>query len=136
MAGQLSLFKGKRQRGVKAPAPLEFAIHCMIADTLRLQCKWLYWHTPNGELRSIQTAAKLKRMGVKPGVADFLLVEPGRGRMFGLELKRQGETPTDSQWDFGRTLIAAGGAWEWCDTYDGAIAILKRWGALPKGLTI
>jgi hypothetical protein len=132
----LNLFRGKRQRGTKAPPALEFVIHCMVADTLRLQCNWLWMHVPNGELRAVQTAAKLKRMGVRPGVADFLLVEPGRGRMYALELKRKNEKPTDSQRDFGQDLIAAGGWWDWCDTYEEAITILKRWGALPKGLTV
>ena len=34
-ARQLSLFKGKRQRGVAAPPPKEFATHCALADLLR-----------------------------------------------------------------------------------------------------
>ena len=34
-ARQLSLFEGKRQRGVAAPPPKEFATHCALADLLR-----------------------------------------------------------------------------------------------------
>ncbi len=33
----------------------------------------LFWHTPNGELRDSATAAKLKKMGVTPGVPDLFL---------------------------------------------------------------
>jgi hypothetical protein len=130
---QLDIFKSKRQRGVKAPPPLEFPIHCMVADSLRLQCDWIWFHCPSGELRTKQTAAKLQRMGVKPGVPDFLLVKPGSGRLYGLELKRLGKKPTDEQSAFGRDLIAAGGWWAWTDSYVGAIVLLKRWGALPEG---
>jgi hypothetical protein len=136
MTGQTDLFKSKRQRGTKPPPPLEFPVHCMIADTLnRWLCGgWIWFHCPSGELRQIQTAKKLKRMGVKKGVADFLLVEPVRGRLHALELKRLGEKPTDEQERFGSDLRAAGGVWAWTDSYVGAIVILKCWGALPEGI--
>jgi hypothetical protein len=34
--------------------------------------KTVWWHTPNGGKRSKVTAAKLKKMGVRPGVADLV----------------------------------------------------------------
>jgi hypothetical protein len=37
----------------------------------------LIFHVPSGELRDIRVAQKLKRMGVIPGVADFLMFLPG-----------------------------------------------------------
>ncbi len=47
----------------------------------------LIWHHPaNGELRAKRTAWRLKRMGVKPGVADFALTLPD-GRSAFLEVK-------------------------------------------------
>jgi hypothetical protein len=138
MSGQLSLFKGKRQRGTKAPPALEFALHAMVADSLDrwLVPGWLWWHTPSGGKRDIRTAAMLKRLGTKPGIPDILLVEPGRGRLYGLELKRKGETPTDSQKDFGIDLVAAGGWWDWTDDYKKAIALLQQWGALPTTIKV
>jgi hypothetical protein len=109
----------------------------MIADSLRLQCRWIWWHTPSGELRTKATAAKLQRMGVKKGVADFLLVKPhSAGRLYALELKRKGKKPSQEQLDFGEALEQAGGVWDWCDSYERAIAILKRWGALPDGFNV
>ena len=33
-------------------------------------------HYPSGEDRSISTGAKLKKMGVKPGIPDFLIFDP------------------------------------------------------------
>jgi hypothetical protein len=37
----------------------------------------LIFHVPSGETRDMATAMKLKRMGVVPGVADFLMFLPG-----------------------------------------------------------
>jgi hypothetical protein len=36
---------------------------------------WLYTHFPAGEYRPKRTGAKLKRMGLKRGVPDFLIFE-------------------------------------------------------------
>ena len=48
------------------------------------------FHVPNGEQRDARTGARLKRMGVKRGVSDILLLVP-RGEWHGLcvELKRR-----------------------------------------------
>ena len=46
-------------------------------------CLWLMYHVPNGEKRDKATAAKLKRMGVKPGVCDIVL-PAARGGYHGL----------------------------------------------------
>ena len=59
-ARQLSLFKGKRQRGVAAPPPKEFATHCALADLLRRWTMpgWVWTHFPSGEERSFQIDAQ------------------------------------------------------------------------------
>jgi len=145
MAGQMDLFKGKRQRGVKAPPPHEFLVHVSIADTLDrwLSPGWLWWHTPSGGERPKRTnpktgklyspeAARLKRMGAKDGISDFILIGPPWASVYGYELKRQGKRPTEEQLDWGARIIAAGGYWAWGDSYDDAIQTFKTWGALPK----
>jgi hypothetical protein len=98
---QLSLFKGKRQRGVHPPAPKEFSIHCMVADDLRRFCPldWRWTHFPAGEARTETTGARLKRMGTQPGWPDFILLSPA-GRFHGLELKRRGNALSDTQLAF------------------------------------
>lgn len=57
----------------------------------------LAWHTPNGGKRNAREAARLKAMGVKPGVPDVFIAIP-RGEHAGLfvELKagRNGATPS------------------------------------------
>ena len=41
-------------------------------------------HTPNGEKRDIITAARLKRMGVRPGVWDIEFIYPNQGEFEGV----------------------------------------------------
>src|SRR4249919_1526596 len=109
MAEQLDLLTGRKAR--KLPAALEFEVHCMVADLLAnkrcLVPGWLWWHTPNGEARTPATAGRLKRMGVKPGVSDFLLLSPD-GMLHALELKRRGEKPSDEQRAFLEAVALTG----------------------------
>lgn len=130
LAAQLSLFT-KRRAAALPPAP-EFAVHCMIADTLRASISpgWLWFHVGNGELRNKATAGKLKRMGVKPGVSDFLLVAPTGGRLHALELKAKGRKPTEEQMAFICAVLDAGGKASWVDTFEAAISQLQGWGAV------
>lgn len=53
-------------------------------------------HIPNGELRDDATAGKLKAMGVKAGVADFLLPVPVRD-IHGLWIELKSATGTLSK---------------------------------------
>ena len=135
---QLSLFKGKRQRGVSAPAPLEYRNHCVIADLLKRWCNphWRYTHMPAGERRDIITAARLKRMGVKPGWPDFQFAGPG-GVMFFLELKRKGSGRlSDEQADIVSHLAACGFNILVTDSVDDAVATLKSFGILPSTIEV
>jgi hypothetical protein len=131
-AAQLSLFAGKRQRGTKLPPAKEFPVHCMIADLLRLSLMpgWIWFHPANGEFRDRLTGARLRRMGVKPGVSDFILIAPPTGCVHVLELKRQGLKPTREQQDFLLEVAAAGGKAAWVDSFDDAKKVLKSWCAV------
>lgn len=58
----------------------------------------LLFHIPNGEKREPSTAARLKRMGVKPGIPDLFLPVPMQGSHgLWIELKRMGGKPTAIQ---------------------------------------
>ena len=76
--------KGRKPRPRKAPTnrPKEIELHTSVANALRKHARtdWLWTHVPNGELRDIRVAAKLKRMGAQAGWPDFILVAPG-GRL-------------------------------------------------------
>lgn len=88
--------------------PSEFQEHIVIAQWLRAKPNILWCHPGNGELRDKRTAAKLKVMGVSPGVPDFLIFSiPGAlvskfvVRGVALELKRVGKgrvSPAQAGW--------------------------------------
>lgn len=114
------------------PAPLEFRIHCMVADSLRRWASkdWEWTHLPFGEKRSAKTGARLKRMGVKPGWADFAFIGPKAALKF-LELKRRNEDLTEAQAEFFAAMRARGIECEVARSHKEAIAILGRWGVVP-----
>lgn len=135
---QMSLFAGKKQRGVRAPAAKEFASHCVIADLLRRWCspQWRYTHIPLGEHRNVVTAMRLKRMGVRPGWPDFIFAGP-RAEMFFLEVKRRGSGRlSPEQADLISHLAACGFGVLVTDSVDDAIATLKDYGILPASIEV
>lgn len=62
----------------------------------------LLFHIPNGGLRNLKTAARLKAEGVKPGVPDlFLVMSSKQWHGLFIEMKRQhGNCQTDLQKEF------------------------------------
>jgi hypothetical protein len=132
---QLHLFRGKRQRGVSAPPPLEFAVQCALADTLHRWAtpNWIWTHLPMGEHREAITGARLKRMGTQPGWADLILLAPREHpiqRPMFLELKRRGGRMTEHQAGFALWCKLNGCPHAVADTYEAAVKILQGWGAL------
>jgi hypothetical protein len=131
----------RRFRKVRQPDPLEYKMQIDLVDLLKLTLRpdrVAYWHTPNGEWRDIKTGAKLKAMGVLPGVADLfflwsipvsVVAEP-HVRKFPqnlfLELKRHGEDLSPEQEHFRDLVTAHAAFYEVADSIDVAIAILKR----------
>jgi hypothetical protein len=128
---QLSLFRGRRQGGQTPPSPLEFRTHVAVADALRVGCTpgWLWSHFPAGENRDEATGARLKRMGLKRGWPDFLLID-GFGKHHWLELKRGKAALTDDQEAFRDACQARGVPWAVARSFDEAIAVLTLWGAI------
>lgn len=131
---QLSLFKSKRQRGVRLPAAKEIDVHIAIADILRRwhSAGWQWGHYPAGEWRNIVTAMKLKRMGVQPGWTDFILLAPSRNGSYFLELKRRGlfHKMTDEQLAFADWCDDNGYPHAVVDTFEAALAVLQHWRAV------
>lgn len=113
-------------------------MHNAVADLLRLAAApgWIWFHVPNGEFRTPATGGRLKRMGTKPGVSDFLLVSPEGAQLHALELKRKHKTPTDEQRAFLTAVKAAGGRAAWCDSFEDAVAFLQHWGAIKGGILL
>lgn len=88
----------------------------------------LWFHPPNGGHRNKVVAAKMQGEGVKPGVADIIVLEP-RGNCHGLciELKVTGNQASPRQVDFLRR------AWERnyhvavCYDMDSFIEVVKKY---------
>lgn len=135
MPGQLSLFAGKRQRGVRPSPAKEFATHAMLVDVIErwIMPGWEFTHIASGEKRDEKTARKLKRMGVRAGWPDLVFVGH---RLLGLELKRRRSKPNEDQVRIGEAFRSAGGEWAVVDNYVDAIETLKRWGVLPGRIEI
>ena len=121
-----------RTKASKLLPAKEIEEHIKVAQLLRMTLVpgWMWFHCPNGEVRDKRTAAKLKAMGVRPGVSDFILIAPPNGCVHCLELKRGGLKPTPEQLDFLHEVKAAGGRANWANSFDGAVQILKQWGAI------
>jgi len=68
---------------------LEEQFHVACANFLSVKYpprKYLWYHVPNGGLRNVIVATKLKRMGTRRGVPDILIDEP-RGVYHGLRIE-------------------------------------------------
>jgi hypothetical protein len=139
---QLSLFKGKRQRGVRPPPAPEFNSHVFVADLLRRWANpaWRWTHIPSGEHREHRidrngrrwspSGQRLQRMGLKPGFPDFVFFGPARA-VFLLELKRERKgRVSDAQDDVFGALLASGFDLVVAVTVDEATAALKARGIL------
>jgi hypothetical protein len=114
----------------------EFALHCMVADTLdRFADKtWIWTHFPAGEARSAITGARLKRMGLKPGWPDFQFINV-EGRVFFLELKGDAYLSEDQQ-KFFRAMRQRKVECRVARSYDDAIAILGKWGVVSVSVPV
>lgn len=94
----------------------------------------LWWHTPNGEKRDKRTAAKLWRMGVKPGVADLTFVIEGATHF--LELKEgHGRMSVDQDF-FMQDAERAGASYRCATGLAEALAAINEIGACRVRLAI
>jgi len=136
MAGQLHLFRSRRQRGTAPPSPSEFQLHCAVADTVRrwIAPHWIFTHIASGERRDQVTAARLKRMGVTAGFPDLMFIGPGR--VCWIELKAKGGRLSAAQGDIAAHLLAAGHGYLCSSDYRDIVETLKSWGVLRTGISV
>jgi hypothetical protein len=83
------------------------------------------WHTPNGGYRLRSEAAILKGSGVLAGLPDIIALKAGK--MYALELKRQGGKVSPEQQDTMDMLTAAGATCAVAYGIDAAIVQLEDW---------
>ncbi|MEY2854628.1 MAG: hypothetical protein RL030_1760 [Pseudomonadota bacterium] len=115
-----------------------------IAEKQWPELRWLF-HSPNGGKRDGREAVKLKRMGVKPGVADVFLPAPRAHAAglwteikvpAGLLLPGKPRTPagkvTKSQQEFGNAMLSAGYQWFVAYGWEQARDIIVHYLRSPK----
>jgi hypothetical protein len=125
----------KRWRKVEAPDPLEEQIHKALVELLRWRCRpgVIWFHVPNGGWRYKRTAANLKALGVRAGVADLQFIwsdVPSVSRVLFLELKRPGGKQSVAQKQFETDCGVVAATYAVADNIDDALAILERHGVL------
>lgn len=120
---------GVKKPAVKAPQDISEAClhaHCkQYLDKAGIFNRVLVFHVPNGEARHVAVAAKLKRMGVRPGVADFLLFTV-KGCV-AIELKDAKGKQGDSQVLFQRQWEACGHEYALVRSLEEFVAVVKRY---------
>jgi len=128
---RLPLFTGQVITREKLPSPKEIRLHFSVAKCLKdfARKDWQWSHFPAGEKRDAKTGEKLRRMGLKPGWPDFILVSPD-GVFYGLELKREGGSLNDDQSEFHAHAKAHGWNVATVDTFKDAVETLNGWGCL------
>lgn len=129
---QLALPLKRRGKPIaRLPDPLEHVLQIQVVSLLHWSAApgWIAFHPANGELRDKRTAAKLRAMGVKPGVPDLVLVSPD-GRFHALELKRGKAPLRPEQRDFHAHAADHGWPVAVANSFDRAEAVLREWGAL------
>jgi hypothetical protein len=131
----------RRYRTVRALEPSELQLQISLVEW----CRWklrpdvLFWHCPNGEQRDKRTAAKLKAMGVLPGVADLQFMwgrKSDSGKtipaLLFLELKAPGRKPSAEQCGFGLAVRCIGASYHVVDDVDDAMRIIDNYGLTRK----
>jgi hypothetical protein len=88
-----------------------------------------WFHPPNGGKRNVIEASKFKKMGVKAGVPDCMIINPTKLGHSGLaiELKVKSNKPKDKQLEWRDRLINNGWAWECAYDLDQVINIVKKY---------
>lgn len=114
------------------PEPTEHAIQCAFFEWVRLSESAhpelrLMFAVPNGGMRNIVTAVKLKKEGCKSGIPDVLMpfpVSPYIGLAIEFKRGKKGVI-SDAQHDYICLLMQAGWRVEVCRDTESAIAIVK-----------
>ena len=108
----------------------EFDLQKAVVEHLMLRrargCCW--FAVPNGEKRSPITGAKLKAMGVRPGVSDLIILV--NRRPYALELKAGRGAPSLAQDLWGDEWVSAGGSYHVGRDLDDVLSYLARIGAI------
>jgi hypothetical protein len=120
------------------PSLKESDIQIQVADWLRLfeaSCGFIFWATPNEAMGEAKTGAglgrmaRLKRMGLRSGVADIVIVKAGRAYL--LEMKRPGEGQSENQFLFEEDAKRVEAPYAVAHSFEEAQKIVRGWLICP-----
>ena len=119
----------RRWRDVEALDRSELTIQIALVARLRHELRGdvVMFHVPNGEWRDKRSAAKLKAMGLRPGVAD-LVFDAGGSNILYLELKVPGGRLSEVQRQFKAHAEAIGRHYAVAHSVNEALSILSGHG--------
>lgn len=84
-----------------------------------------FFHVPNGGKRGAREGSKFKKMGVRPGVPDLVIL-PTKGDACFIELKAGKNTETDAQKEWGAWL-SLHYRYAVCRSVDEMLGVLAAW---------
>lgn len=116
---------------MKLTPPSEHKIQTALMDYLTIAASpdVFYFAVPNGGLRNVRVAQRMKAEGLKPGVADICFMLP-QGRCAWMELKTSAGRLSDHQIGFKTRCERLGHLWAMARSVDDAIPHLREWGVL------
>lgn len=115
-------------------SPLEYQIQIAVMDHWRARRRpgSLVFAVPNGGyILDKRAVAKLKAMGLTPGVPDLCVLVKDKP-LLGLELKAGRGRQSDEQEAIQRAWEAAGGVYAVARGLDDAVVQLTAWGAIRR----
>ena len=87
----------------------------------------LMYHVPNGGTRNIREAAQFKLMGVRPGVADLILLYPGKlGHVLCIEFKTDTGRQSSDQYNWQVAAQDAGNGYFLCRSIEDFIRVVQE----------
>jgi hypothetical protein len=116
------------------PVLKESDIQIQVADWLRLYESardFIFFACSNEAMGEAKTGAglgrmaRLKRMGLRPGVADIVIIR--KGRAYFLELKTLDGVQSERQQAFQADCYYVGAEYEIAHSFEEAQAIVKKW---------
>lgn len=106
----------------------EDTLHIQAVHLLKVCCPGLMaWHSPNGGSRDVREAAKLKAMGVRPGVPDLAVVGD-EGRLHFIEFKALKGRQSPAQKQFQEDCAKRNIPYAIVRSLSEFEATLRRWG--------
>jgi hypothetical protein len=109
----------------------EHKLQVLVIDYLTVAAKKdVYWFAiPNAGIRTPRMGARMKREGMRSGLADLCVMLPG-GRVGWLEMKTKTGRQSVEQKNFQLICLALNHPYAIARSFDEAGKILKLWGAL------